>query len=184
MEQSGVRLSPGELARSVGRQLALARCVGEVPMRWTEADYLRFVSKVDFHAPNGCHEWRGYVMPNGYGQFGLGGSRKNGGGMRYAHRVSYAMHYSSGIPCGMSIDHRCRNRRCVNPAHLEAVTQRENNARSLLCPSTINRAKTHCSRGHAYNEKNTRWYGGKRECRPCCAMRQAAMREERRRNGH
>ena len=62
------------------------------------------------------------------------------------------------IPEGLVIDHLCRNRACVNPAHLEPVSQRENVMRSPVAEGAINAAKTHCSQGHPFSPENTATY--------------------------
>lgn len=66
-------------------------------------------------AETGCWNWTGAMSPNGYGQ-----SRGSG-----AHREIY-QRFKGPIPEGLTLDHLCRNRRCVNPEHLEAVTQSTN----------------------------------------------------------
>ena len=73
-------------------------------------------------AVTGCWNWHGAVTPHGYGRIGLNGKGK---APVPAHRAYY-MRERGPIPVGMSLDHLCRNPRCVNPAHLEVVTQREN----------------------------------------------------------
>ena len=66
------------------------------------------------------------------------------GPMRIAHRLTYQ--WAKGpIPAGMELDHLCRNRRCVNPAHLEPVTHRENVRRGAGWAG-VNAQKTHCGR--------------------------------------
>lgn len=70
-------------------------------------------------AETGCWEWTGGTDPTGYGRFFFDGR------MGYAHRFAYETAVGP-IPAGFDIDHLCRNRRCVRPSHLEAVTRREN----------------------------------------------------------
>lgn len=67
----------------------------------------------------GCWVWTGSRNRNGYGQMFFDGRS------RLAHRVAYAA-YIGPIPDGLSIDHLCRTKCCVNPEHLEAVTASEN----------------------------------------------------------
>jgi hypothetical protein len=114
--------------------------------------------------PNtGCWLWTGGMSWDGYGRF-KPNPRLNGHG---AHRVSYEL-YKSAIPAGMQIDHLCRMRCCVNPDHLEIVTQTENAHRSPITNAT----KKFCKNGHEFNAANTHFYfrDGKfitRRCRIC-----------------
>jgi hypothetical protein len=87
----------------------------------TRTLYERFVEKVE--KTDTCWNWTGST-DRGYGKIGL----RRGVAPLYAHRVSYEFHVGP-IPAGLQLDHLCRNRSCVNPAHLEPVTQRENLAR-------------------------------------------------------
>lgn len=135
----------------------------------------RFWAKVE--KTDGCWEWRGWRTPKGYGGFRLSGRDQ------YAHRVSYEASIGP-IPDGLVIDHLCRNSGCVNPAHLEAVTQKENLRRGLFAPGKRggdkhNRLKTHCPKGHEYAGHNLIEYRGRRYCRSCMAVASARARQKR-----
>lgn len=106
-----------------------------------------------------CWEWKGLRNDAGYGQ-----ARKRWLG-RMAHRVSYEL-FVGPIPDGLEMDHLCVNPPCVNPGHLEAVTQRENYLRSSAI-TLQNAARTHCRRGHPFDEDNTIFYRESRRCRTC-----------------
>lgn len=84
-----------------------------------------------------------------------------------AHRLAYTLTYGP-IPPGLTVDHLCRNRACMNPIHLQVVTQKENLRRADTCLSTINARKTHCKRGHPFAGSNLHVRpNGKRRCRTC-----------------
>src|SRR6185369_13442505 len=89
----------------------------------------RFWSKVD--ASGDCWIWRGTDDGKGYGVMHLGRTTTT------AHRFAYTL-LVGPIPPGLQIDHLCRNRACVNPDHMEPVTQRVNSLRSSLTPSGRN----------------------------------------------
>jgi hypothetical protein len=78
----------------------------------------RFWSKVDQGAPDECWPWTACRILNGYGHFRWGGK------MTGAHRVAYELTY--GSPGVLEVDHTCHNRSCCNPAHLRAVTHKQN----------------------------------------------------------
>lgn len=108
------------------------------PMRFLPGHFIpaptdpaeRFWRKVTGGDVTDCWEWQGYVMPNGYGQFGASRGR-----IVLAHRWSYE-YMRDTIPAGLDIDHLCANRRCVNPWHLEPVTRTVNLARQERHQST------------------------------------------------
>lgn len=114
-----------------------------------------------------CWIWQGKHTPAGYGMF------RRDGKSQYCHRWSYEHFTGNSIPDGYQVDHLCRTPSCVNPDHLEPVTPEENLRRSNGV-SMINRAKTHCPRGHEYSAENTYFYqhrgAGHRQCRKCWAI--------------
>lgn len=123
-----------------------------------------FWSKVE--KTDSCWNWIGSISKSGYGKFTLNQKPS------YAHRASYEL-IKGKIPDGLQIDHLCRNRKCVNPEHLEVVTQQENKKRGLagFITGLKQRAKTHCPQGHEYSKENTYFSkhkkGNKRHCRIC-----------------
>ena len=95
--------------------------------------------------------------------------------MVMAHRAAYEVRIGP-IPDGMVIDHLCRNRACINPAHMEPVTNRENVLRGTG-PSAQHARKTHCNYGHAYDDQNTMHRRGRRHCRKCALRATREWRE-------
>ena len=91
--------------------------------------------------------------------------------MAGAHRVAYEL-LIGPIPAGLELDHLCRNRLCVNPAHLEPVTRQTNQHRGASVSGISVRA-THCPEGHPYDADNTYVRpNGHRVCRECARRRQ------------
>lgn len=122
----------------------------------------RFWKKVKV-TPEGCWLWTAGKYSNGYGLFTVSGKppRKNA----LAHRYAYE-HLVGPVPEGMDLDHTCRVRHCVNPAHLEPVTRSENLRRSPLM-GRFQSQKTHCPQGHPLSGDNLYEHAGKRQCRQC-----------------
>lgn len=117
-----------------------------------------------------CWQWTGSYAGNGYG-----GTWRDGRHCR-AHRAVWEL-LVGPIPEGMTLDHLCRNRRCVNPAHLEVVTMRENILRGES-PSARHARQTHCKHGHPYEGANLYLApgNGQRKCRICMGNDQERRR--------
>lgn len=117
-------------------------------------------------SPDECWEWTGARAPQGYGQIRTAGDGPTVG----AHRAVYEDRVGP-IPEGLHLDHLCRNRECVNPAHLEPVTNKENNHRGLAGP------REQCPQGHSYSEHGyalpSRHGRGCRKCDTARARRYA-----------
>lgn len=126
-----------------------------------------FFAKVN-ESEAGCWEFSS-LNANGYGTWQVEGRRV------LAHRWAFT-HLVGPIPDGLGLDHLCRNRACVNPGHLEPVTQRVNTLRGEG-PAARNSAKTECLRGHPFTPENTYVTpDGRRMCRTCSAERSARSR--------
>jgi len=125
----------------------------------------RFFEKVVEH--DGCWNWMAKKSKTGYGRIGVKGDKQD-----YAHRVAYRL-MRGPIPDGLTIDHLCRNRGCVNPAHMEVVSSRTNTLRGNSV-GAINARKTHCKHGHEFTPENT-YHSRGRKCRTCCLRLKAAQ---------
>lgn len=134
----------------------------------TDAELTRFWSKVD--KTDGCWNWTA-VTDGRYGTFAMGNRRPK------AHRVLWE-HINGPITAGLELDHLCRNTLCVNPAHLEAVSHRENTLRGDG-PSARHARKTHCKYGHLLDGDNLHVdpRSGMRQCRTCKRRRDAQYRK-------
>jgi len=121
---------------------------------------------------SGCWLWTGSLDGKGYGTFFYLG--RNTG----AHRAAYRM-FTGEIPAGLHLDHLCRTPACVNPRHLEPVTQRENNMRSHA-PTVLIHLSGKCSKGHEMTPENTYLLPSNpahRRCRTCVTARSLSRRK-------
>ena len=133
--------------------------------------FKRFMTKVD--VTDDCWNWIGQKTVDGYGILTF--TNKKIKKKKYVHRLSYE-HYKQEIPPKMTIDHLCRNRRCVNPDHLECVTNVENVMRGQGI-TVVNKAKTHCDNGHEFSSENTYVTSkGYRQCQICKRFAKARSR--------
>lgn len=114
-----------------------------------------------------CWHWKGYRNDKGYGRLNH----------TLAHRLVYEL-LRGPIPPGLTLDHLCRNKSCVNPDHLEPVTSVVNAMRGIG-PAAVNARKTHCKRGHPFQNDQR----GRRHCRTCFYITRNAWREARRQRG-
>ena len=140
------------------------------------SDLGRFMNFVLVGPETRCWWWLGATFKKSHGDYGCFqlATGKSGGRAVQAHRWAYE-NFSGPIPKGHVIDHKCRNKLCVNPAHLRAVTHRVNVLENNDSVCSINAKKTHCKRGHEFNEKNTKLVPGGRECRECRRLRKKGL---------
>ena len=123
----------------------------------------RFWQYVEPEPTSGHWFWIGYRTPLGYGRLMV----KTPTGVRPvgAHRIAYEL-YVGPIPSNRELDHKCRMPMCVNPAHLESVTDQINVLRGKS-PAAALAQRTHCNRGHPFDAANTSRSKGYRRCRIC-----------------
>jgi len=134
-----------------------------------EMAIVRLAEKVIL-GPTGCWNWTGHISSNGYGWTTCFGRRQA------VHRISYQL-FIGPIPTGCVLDHLCRNRCCINPEHLDPVTQLENMRRGIgFIAAQMKR--TACPKGHPLTGDNLVTHSlnihGKRTCRRCRADKQSA----------
>ncbi len=128
----------------------------------------RFLDKFQVDPETGCHVWTGSRGQKGYGNFRVG--KKVLDAYRFAYQVLIGP-----VPTGLELDHLCRNRACVNPAHLEPVTHRENVRRGDLGAAQKRRQTSTCARGHVDDFYTSPQ--GKRQCRQCVNLATQRYRE-------
>lgn len=119
------------------------------------------IARLDRHTrrdTSGCWVWTGAANSRGYSSVSIAGK------VLLGHRVSYEAH-KGPIPDGLTIDHLCLVKLCINPDHLEAITRTENNARRLAL-------MTHCKRNHPLSGDNLLTHKRQRVCRECSQLGQ------------
>jgi|SRR6185312_314427 len=140
-------------------------------MRTALVPEFRFWSKINLDFQSGCWNWIGRKDKHGYGLF------YNGVKDVRAHRFIFET-IKGKVPEGLQLDHLCRNRDCVNPEHLEAVTTKENILRGEGITSK-NAKKTHCDKGHLLSKNNlvkSALKFNRRACKICYDISQQAFR--------
>lgn len=118
----------------------------------------------------GCLIWQGSKTTNGYAYVG-----PNQMGTRTVHVLMW-MHMHGEKTPGLTLDHLCRNRDCINPEHLELVTHAENCRRGVARCAKL----TECHRGHPFVEGNFYLVGGRRVCKACNTIRLREYRHSKR----
>src|SRR5262245_59779324 len=126
-----------------------------------DAVFKRFCKYVAIPNEDGCMVWTGSVSSGGYGRIGIG-NRKSASSNKLVYE-----HFVGAVSDVLELDHLCRNLRCVNPQHLEAVTHRENVRRGNGIAAKF-AMRTHCDNGHEFTLNNTaNMKDGSRICRAC-----------------
>lgn len=170
VQPKGSRACRTCLAESGKKQRAKAladRRARGIPARRPSREWWEKIERSE----SGCWLWTGQVDAAGYGRWGARTT-----GSRLAHRRVYEL-VVGRIPVGLVLDHLCRVRHCVNPEHLEPVTQRENLRRGNGWAG-LQARKTHCPSGHPYEGDNLLVDGrGHRQCRECRRAAQARRRD-------
>lgn len=120
----------------------------------------RFWGKVE--KTDGCWLWKGYRTPKGYGVFKMNGKNQQ------AHRAAWMLTHGP-IPTGLDVLHECDNPPCVRPDTLFLGTNTDNQRDSVAKGRHVSSKKTHCPKGHPYDEANVYVPPGlnERQCRHC-----------------
>ena len=173
-----VRFGVGDIAEMAKRIVESPDFPRTVTIDAARKTIQNFIAKVSV-SPSGCWDWNGARIASGYGKFSI--RRRTSTGKRtpsFAHRVSH-MIFVGPIPEGLTIDHLCKNKGCVNPAHLEAVTHLVNLTRSSNRVGQWSYT-THCNHGHERTPENTYTSpAGHKNCREC--MRESDRKKSARR---
>jgi hypothetical protein len=128
-----------------------------LPIILTVVQRVRFLEHVAKTAT--CWLWTSRTDDFGYGHFKVKGRSLK------AHRVAWTIERGP-IPDDKTLDHICRNPRCVNPAHLALISNKENILRGVS-PTALNARRTHCKNGHELGGNNLAVNHGRRECIQC-----------------
>lgn len=123
----------------------------------------RFRQKISVQSGTGCWIW----IAGGHGGGRYGGYSPTHSRKVYAHRYSFEFFFGP-VPSGLQIDHLCRNKRCVNPLHMEATTGQMNTMRGMNFPIQDGQ---HCQKGHPLFGPNLYMEGSTRRCRTCLKAR-------------
>lgn len=131
----------------------------------------RFLGKIEIDE-KGCWNWTDYLDKKGYGRIWIKGDKP------LIHRFIYEYYYGT-ISQILQINHKCKNKKCCNPTHLEEVTakvnvnySRKEHMVGLEKRITANSRKTHCIRGHPLTPENLYYAKDRRICKICCRARQ------------
>lgn len=131
------------------------------PIHIDDSVKARFWGYVPTRDPSQCWDWQGHITPSGYGNMKIKCQS------RRANRIALVIAGHTPGPDEVA-DHTCRNKRCVNPAHLRFVSFRTNSIENSIGTSAINAAKTHCKNGHELRGANLKIEAsGSRRCVPC-----------------
>lgn len=135
--------------------------------------FIEFGGPVRPGVDSSCWQWISSISSRtGYASIGIGAAAKGGPKTRTGHRAMWQL-VNGPIPDGPWLDHRCRNRACVNPHHLRLVTPMANTVHNSGSDAAYLSRQTHCKRGHEFTVENTYYDRGKpyRQCRECRRIR-------------
>lgn len=136
-------------------------------------DHERFLRKISIDSRTDCWNWTAGKTSLGYGVFSIKHSSYR------AHRVSWAI-FNGSLSSGLVLDHKCKNRMCINPDHLREVTRKVNTLENSNGPAYLNSIKTHCRNGHALTPDNLTSNKNERVCLTCNRISDAKRQREKR----
>lgn len=149
-------------------------CQSTPPVR-SHDEIVAYLDVRNMPEPNsGCWLWTGAISSWGYGNATINHRPVS------AHRASYMVHVGD-IPETLVLDHLCRNRACINPDHLEPVSQQENILRGRA-PAILTHLSKQCGRGHPMEGDNLLKNGSRFQCRTCTRMKERQRDRKKRQN--